>query len=171
MRKVAITFALMALGFGAYAQHDHGDHEMKKEAAMEAEPTFEDENLNEAYSHYIRLKDALVASEAETAKAAAKELTSSLEEVKDGKGASAVAENISASPSLEEQRKKFSELSDAMAKMVKSAELAEGAVYVEYCPMANGGEGAQWLANEKQINNPYFGDRMLRCGKVRETIK
>ena len=72
---------------------------------------------------------------------------------------------------LEAQRKAFSELSTHMADLVKKADISAGAVYVEFCPMANGGEGAHWLANEKQINNPYFGDKMLRCGKGKETIK
>jgi hypothetical protein len=46
-----------------------------------------------------------------------------------------------------------------------------GSVYVAYCPMANNNEGANWLSNDKEIKNPYFGDKMLRCGSVKETIQ
>jgi hypothetical protein len=46
-----------------------------------------------------------------------------------------------------------------------------GSVYVAYCPMANNNEGANWLSNDKEIKNPYFGDKMLRCGSVMETIQ
>jgi hypothetical protein len=58
-----------------------------------------------------------------------------------------------------------------MATLVKGGQLSAGALYLEYCPMANGNEGAYWLSNEKQIKNPYFGDKMLKCGSVKETIQ
>ncbi|MBA4058359.1 MAG: hypothetical protein C0490_26815, partial [Marivirga sp.] len=49
--------------------------------------------------------------------------------------------------------------------------LSMGILYLEYCPMANNNEGAYWLSNEKEIKNPYFGDKMLKCGSVKETIQ
>ena len=58
-----------------------------------------------------------------------------------------------------------------MATLVKGGKLSAGALYLEYCPMANNNEGAYWLSNEKQIKNPYFGDMMLKCGSVKETIQ
>ncbi len=33
---------------------------------------------------------------------------------------------------------------------------------VAYCPMAK----HNWLQNGKKINNPYYGSKMLRCGKI-----
>ena len=41
-----------------------------------------------------------------------------------------------------------------------------GEVYLEYCPMAK----ASWLSSEKEISNPYLGNKMLKCGSVKETI-
>ena len=32
--------------------------------------------------------------------------------------------------------------------------------------MARENKGAHWLSLSDQIRNPYFGDRMLKCGKV-----
>jgi hypothetical protein len=29
---------------------------------------------------------------------------------------------------------------------------------------------ANWLSNEKQVKNPYYGSAMLNCGKVVDTI-
>ena len=43
--------------------------------------------------------------------------------------------------------------------------------YVSFCPMAFNNKGASWLARDEQINNPYFGASMLRCGEVRERIR
>ena len=39
-----------------------------------------------------------------------------------------------------------------------------------HCPMAFDNNGADWLQRGTQINNPYFGDQMLRCGEVRESF-
>lgn len=39
-----------------------------------------------------------------------------------------------------------------------------------HCPMAFDNQGADWLQRGGQINNPYFGDQMLRCGEVRESF-
>jgi hypothetical protein len=36
--------------------------------------------------------------------------------------------------------------------------------------MAKNNEGAFWLSASDQIRNPYFGDKMLKCGSVEEEI-
>jgi len=40
-------------------------------------------------------------------------------------------------------------------------------VYEMYCPMVK----ATWLSNHSEIRNPYFGSKMLHCGKVTREIK
>jgi Cu(I)/Ag(I) efflux system membrane fusion protein len=44
-------------------------------------------------------------------------------------------------------------------------------MYVQYCPMADNDKGGFWLSTEKQVINPYFGDMMLKCGEVTDSIK
>jgi membrane fusion protein, copper/silver efflux system len=39
--------------------------------------------------------------------------------------------------------------------------------YIASCPMAFDWRGAEWLQSSPEINNPYFGASMLRCGLVR----
>lgn len=39
-------------------------------------------------------------------------------------------------------------------------------VYRVHCPMAFDDRGADWLSPEDKVLNPYFGDKMLRCGEV-----
>ncbi len=168
--KKTIMIALVALvSFGAYAQHDHAGHDTKK--SEQGTVTFKDEKLGTAYSHYLHLKDALVASDASEAKMAASALQTSLGSVSNGKKASDNAAKIAASTDLDQQRIVFSDLSNEMKTLVKDSKLASGSLYVEYCPMANNNQGAFWLSNEKQIKNPYFGDAMLKCGSVKETIQ
>jgi hypothetical protein len=37
--------------------------------------------------------------------------------------------------------------------------------------MANKGKGANWLSLDINIKNPYYGNQMLTCGKVVDTIQ
>jgi YHS domain-containing protein len=37
--------------------------------------------------------------------------------------------------------------------------------------MAFDNRGASWLQRGDAINNPYFGQAMLRCGEIKETIE
>ena len=39
-----------------------------------------------------------------------------------------------------------------------------------HCPMAFDQAGADWLQRGEEINNPYFGAAMLRCGEFRATF-
>jgi Cu(I)/Ag(I) efflux system membrane fusion protein len=40
--------------------------------------------------------------------------------------------------------------------------------YLTFCPMAFDFKGAYWMQDHEQIDNPFFGKKMLRCGEVRE---
>lgn len=169
--KTKIIMLLLVLGsWGAFAQHDHHAH--KSEAVKQEEPVaFKDAKLGKAYSQYLRVKDALVSSKGDDAKREAGELVKALKEVNGATAALSAAGKIAASAELKEQRVVFSTLSDEMAKLVKGGKLTSGSLYLEYCPMANSNAGAYWLSNEKEIKNPYFGDMMLKCGSVKETIQ
>jgi len=131
---------------------------------------FKDAKVETAYKDYIQLKNALVASKTEEAKDAAGKLKTSLASVKDGKNAMTEAAKISKATGLDEIRKTFASLSNEMKTVVKAGQVSKGELYLEYCPMANNNAGAYWLSNEKEIKNPYFGDKMLKCGSVKETI-
>ena len=170
MKQTMITTALIAvLSFGAYAQHDHAGHDAQKTDQISAK--FKDDKLQIAYTHYIHLKDALVGSNADEANLAAGELQKSLVGITGAKKAADEAGKLGATKDLDDQRKAFSTLSNEMTLLVKNGKLAAGALYIEYCPMANNNEGGFWLSNENQIKNPYFGEAMLKCGSVKETIQ
>ncbi len=72
---------------------------------------------------------------------------------------------------IEKQRELFSALSNHIIETVETFGLKIETVYVAYCPMALGDKGAYWLSEIEEINNPYFGDKMLRCGEVKKKIK
>lgn len=78
---------------------------------------------------------------------------------------------ISTSSNISSQRLSFAELNDALYASIKTLGLHHGMIYYQYCPMANGDKGAYWFSNIEEIENPYFGDEMLRCGETKEKIE
>ena len=73
---------------------------------------------------------------------------------------------------LQDMRTEFYPLSQTLSELVGqfSLDLATP-LYKQYCPMAFGNKGAIWLADSAEINNPYFGAMMLRCGEVKEQLQ
>ncbi len=170
MKNKVAMFLLMLGHLGAFAQHDHStsSDEKKSEQTM---AMFKDPKLAKAYEQYLTLKNALVDSKFEKARQAASDLEKKLIELNGPATTIELAAKLANEPTLKEQRKTFSNLSAEMATLVKGGRLSSGVLYLEYCPMANSNEGAFWLSNEKEIRNPYFGDKMLKCGMVKEIIQ
>ncbi|WPP51875.1 DUF3347 domain-containing protein [Catalinimonas niigatensis] len=167
---LAASLALVLPFTKTFAQSGHHDaegHEMHQEQA--ASPEFKDKKLETAYQHYLHLKTALVASDANEAKKGAEMLATSLKEVSNATEAQKVASKIAQTTSLDKQREAFITLSESMGDLVKGA-LSSGAIYKAYCPMVNNNQGAYWLSESKEIRNPYFGDKMLKCGSVKEEL-
>lgn len=73
-----------------------------------------------------------------------------------------------ATQSLKDQRKNFKVLSDNMYQLAKNFQTGQ-TLYKEYCPMFEG--GSAWLSTEKEIQNPYYGDKMMDCGTVQAIIQ
>ena len=80
-------------------------------------------------------------------------------------------DKISQTSDVEEQRKHFETLSDNLIEAVEYFGVVENTLYRQYCPMAFRDKGAYWLSGEKEIRNPYFGDKMLTCGEVKDTYQ
>jgi hypothetical protein len=170
MKKTTMMLCLALVSGGAFAQHDHGNHDNNHATtAKKMGPMFKDSNLGTAYGIYIQLKNELVATNYDGAKTAADELVKALATVTNNEKTLSEATKVAAASSIADQRNAFSTLSNEMASLVKG-QLSMGELYLEYCPMANGNKGASWLSNESEIKNPYFGSMMLKCGSVKETI-
>lgn len=99
-----------------------------------------------------------------TDKTVTEALNASKDNLKTSIGAISTAKNI------EEMRLHFSTLSNVLAGLVDLQQGVSAAVYQIRCPMAFDNQGAIWLSKDNAVLNPYFGDRMLRCGKVIKTI-
>lgn len=69
---------------------------------------------------------------------------------------------------IEAGRSAFERMSEAVIDLqTRFGHRGSETWHVAYCPMAFDNKGAEWLQRGTQINNPYFGDAMLRCGEVR----
>lgn len=44
----------------------------------------------------------------------------------------------------------------------------EKTLYKDFCPMANNEKGAYWFSEVKEIKNPYFGAKMMKCGSIKK---
>jgi len=139
--------------------------------------------LQELYQSYLPLKDALVSGDPEAAWRAARAWQGALDRIdkygrkaeghpawmQDLESLRSSGESLIEADELEEMRVHFSPLSDQLYESLKKSGLRTGA-YRQFCPMAFGDRGAYWLSDSREIRNPYYGDRMLRCGTVSEEL-
>ncbi|WP_316814861.1 DUF3347 domain-containing protein [Pedobacter nyackensis] len=129
-----------------------------------------DAKVQAIYNGYIALKDALVSTKFEEAQKTAALLKTDLAKYKGCESTALIADKIATSKDIATQRKEFTSLSNDVIALFKHADITKGAIFVQHCPMANNGDGGDWLSNEQKIQNPYYGDEMMECGRVVETI-
>ncbi len=135
---------------------------------------------------YIKLKDLMVEGDGNNIQETAKLVESSLEKVDMAlvkgdahmfwmellKSMQTSIEKIVGSSNRDAQRLEFINLSKALIVSVQSFGLNyENPLYVQFCPMANNDQGAPWISLQEEIINPYFGDAMLNCGYILESIQ
>lgn len=95
-----------------------------------------------------------------------------LEQVKINTGSiSAELAGLQGETTLEAKRVSFQMLSDMMYDLVGSTGLKGKTIYRQYCPMAFNDRGAFWLSKSTQLQNPYFGNEMLGCVEVTDSLR
>ncbi|MFA8435529.1 MAG: efflux RND transporter periplasmic adaptor subunit [Marinifilaceae bacterium] len=143
--------------------------------------------LNGILSAYLVLKDELVKTDAATSQAASKKLMMALmaatPDKTNLKGSAKKfwqeqykilheeLAKMTKSTDVEVQRAAFKPFNNSLILSFKSFGVGQQKMYIQFCPMADNDTGGYWLSTEEQIMNPYFGDMMLHCGEVSETLK
>lgn len=143
--------------------------------------------MDHLLNNYYHLKDAFVQTDSVAADAAAKNLNQSVEvislsELKQDATkydpAHASLESLKGEiagllgeKTMEGKRMEFQMISDITYDLIKTVGLKKETVYHTYCPMALDDKGAYWLSDSKTIRNPYFGNKMINCGEVKETLQ
>jgi len=135
-------------------------------------------------SDYLKLKNALVAADPQVAKTHAQAIltaagnidvaaltaehqpfaTEKLEKVKQSASEIAGAANVAV------QREHLEPLSEATFALTKAFDATDQKLYYQHCPMANNNQGAYWLSSNQEIQNPYMGEAMLKCGSTEEVL-
>ncbi len=162
---------------------ENADHsEMKERIAVSNK--FQGQ-LKQVFDDYILLKDALVNDDAKNAQQAGKQIIQSLKNVdmkllSDEKAhnhwmtiqkeLNTSANAISSNTDISKQRGHFKHLSAHMISSVQLFGVNEN-IYIQFCPMADNNKGAYWISLEEEVRNPYYGEAMLTCGEVRDTLK
>jgi len=136
--------------------------------------------IKQVLDKYMAVKDALVSDNGATAQKAGKQLESTLSsfnvssynseqqaELKDIiEDAKEHAEHISKSE-IAHQREHFKTLSKDILDMVTITG-TDTTLYQQFCPMYD--KGSSWLSMSKDIKNPFYGSKMLACGRVEKQI-
>lgn len=131
---------------------------------------FTDDKLAVVFRQYIQIKTALVNTDAEKAAYEATTLRDIFVKMQVGEEVVTAVQQMADSKDIEVQRTSFVKVTSDVEKLMEGA-LSSGTIYKQYCPMAFGNTGASWLSENKEIYNPYFGDKMLKCGRVQAEIK
>lgn len=167
------------------ARHDHGSMETEvSKADTTAESHQHIRHLSALVELYLGMKNTLSNDQFEEAQA---KLTRFREEVTQSaamnnhpehsaihaKHHAAMIQAVDAgaqSQNIKELRYAFADISDNLVKALKNQGFEEQELYRQYCPMANNENGASWISKNKQIINPYLGQRMLNCGTTEEVL-
>ena len=137
--------------------------------------------INQVLTIYYEVKTALVGSNGKTAKIKAGALVQLLSKVETGKMTEEQkvfftqyaekikfdAEHINETEDAGHQRDHLNDLSNNIWAITKAFKANSNPVYQQYCPMKK----TYWMSNEQGIKNPYYGNQMLTCGKITETLK
>ena len=166
-RSIHAVIAVVAAGLLAIAAPAHAADEAAQQKAV-----------NGIVKHYLAIETLLVNDKIEglaehrkmlhheahdlidaTANAKVKELAQKI-----SKTAHDQPEDVKAA------RMQFKAFSEALIPLVQVASPTSDVAPVLYqanCPMAK----ASWLQTDKEVANPYMGQKMLRCGEVQKTIE
>lgn len=158
---IALLFSGFLLTSCSANSKDHTEGEETKTAISD--------QANPIIAAYLQLKDDLVETDAKKAQKSATKFVATLKD-SDGESVEIIrsaAEKIAVSSDVNVQREHFETLSDELYAYAQTEDMGVK-LYRQYCPMAFQNEGAYWLSSEKKIMNPYFGDKMLHCGVVKE---
>lgn len=173
-------------------KEEHADHEPVTEAEQPVEvtaPQFDvdakfQQQVATLFTAYVEMKDAFVASDADKVKQASGKVETAIAGI-DMSLVTGAAHNdwmtyqqsltsnikaIQVAADIEAQRTVFKSFSDDLYKTIKAYGLGGATAYYEFCPMAFNNTGGYWLSDVAEIRNPYFGDKMLKCGSVEEEL-
>ena len=174
------TMLLLVVSFTNAQEKPRMDHS-KMNMGNTKMNKMKDANTEAILNDYFMLKDALVSDDSKKAAQAGSKLEASLKAFNKSSytkeqqkeladifdDATEQAQHIAKSP-IDHQREHFKTLSQDITDMVVITG-TKSTLYEQFCPMYDG--GSAWLSMSNEVRNPYYGSKMLKCGKVKREIK
>lgn len=161
--------------------HDHGAGEMSIPKSIPEKTKID---FSPLLPLYMNLNESFVQTDIEKVKSNSKVLSKHIKNKilnKDGIKTSAyekkiasiykLANQIASESDIEKSRSNYSSISVLLIDLISSTNSYDKNIYVFKCPMATVGDSAVWMSYEKQVQNPYYGDKMLKCGFVLREMK
>ncbi|PHR14935.1 MAG: hypothetical protein COA40_01875 [Aequorivita sp.] len=144
--------------------------ETKVYEIAEAEVEFTDPTMEAIFDQYLQVEAALINTDAAKTATESSKLEALLKDTNADEATQTAVAAMATSEDISVQRQNFETLSSSIEKMLQGS-LKSGTLYKQYCPMAFNNKGAYWISSSKDILNPYFGDKMLKCGRVDSEVK
>ena len=182
MQILAKPSMMMPSGGGSGGGHNHGGisasmPQMDMKAMI---PQQFVQSLSPVYSGYLDAQERLAADDLGGFLDATQRLGDSVDSVTvvglvgeslGGWRRSETTLKLSASvTTIDDARIRFEVMTHAILDLQDQFGNASGeTLYTAFCPMAFDFEGAKWIQRGTEINNPYFGSQMIRCGDIQET--
>ncbi len=183
MFKSLIFFLTVFLIFSS-ACSESSDSQNNSGAAKRAIPAEFRDQYTGAVKVYLEMKDALVRARDDMAIEKAQELKTALQKInddnlpddqkkrwqKDRQSLLDQLDEMIASEDLMDQRTAFLPVSETLIASLRNVGPLDINLFVQHCPMAFDNEGGDWLSDSEKIYNPYFGQMMLHCGWVEDSL-
>lgn len=138
--------------------HKDGDHSAHKQGNL-TEHNHAEHTKSALFVEYFKLKDAFVRSDFEAVKTEAQ----AIEKTARNHKINQLSKDIYLAKNIDAARIVLSKLSEEYIILAKESKVG---LYIAHCSMALNNKGANWLSLEKEIKNPYFGNKMLKCGNI-----
>jgi Cu(I)/Ag(I) efflux system membrane fusion protein len=141
--------------------------------------------FDDLLSVYYEIADALSHDDFEAARTATAKFPAAVLDVESGSLPSANrdtwanvqaqlekdAATVLAAETIKLARNAFFDLSNHLIAAVRTfAATGRQSAMIFHCPMAMGGDGADWLQPKPGTENPYYGSMMFKCGSQKETL-
>ncbi len=185
---IFISICLVSCNSGKPA----GEHENTEPAIQESAglPAGFSASFGTILESYYTLRDALVAGDVAASDKAAAQLISASEALNLGdlkpsdpdnliiptaqtyvSGIESESKGLTGEEDIESRRKAFQMITANLYDLSRTVRYDGDKIYLLHCPMAFNNAGADWLSATTDINNPYFGSKMLKCGFVKDSVR
>jgi len=160
------------------------DHQRHDAVTIEVDESFR-RGFTPTFVAYLTLRDGLARDDLEASKAHFAALIAATEAFAPAGPAEAttawasMAKRLreaalrgSTASGLDEARRVFEEVSAVMLESLRRfGNPTNETLRVATCPMAFSGRAASWVQRSDTVDNPYQGEKMLRCGSIDATVE